>query len=167
MLFRPRPDKIRKKTPVPLSSTGAGRQGRFGKAPRQNERTVTFEKVAAIVMTLTATCDKWLKSIPADRPPRIPPSPSARSPAEWVRAESEEIPIRAQFSPQGGNGAVIGISELERLRGVEPPYAAWEAAVLPMNYSRMSPLDKRYYTRPFLNLQPKKWRHVMNVLFFS
>ena len=28
-------------------------------------------------------------------------------------------------------------SKLERLRGVEPPYAAWEAAVLPMNYSRI------------------------------
>ena len=25
---------------------------------------------------------------------------------------------------------------LERLMGVEPTYAAWEAAVLPMNYSR-------------------------------
>ena len=29
------------------------------------------------------------------------------------------------------------VSFLERLRGVEPPYAAWEAAVLPMNYSRV------------------------------
>ena len=26
---------------------------------------------------------------------------------------------------------------LERLMGVEPTYAAWEAAVLPMNYSRI------------------------------
>ena len=26
---------------------------------------------------------------------------------------------------------------LERLMGVEPTYAAWEAAVLPMNYSRV------------------------------
>ena len=25
---------------------------------------------------------------------------------------------------------------MERLMGVEPTYAAWEAAVLPMNYSR-------------------------------
>ena len=28
---------------------------------------------------------------------------------------------------------------LERARGIEPPYAAWEAAILPMNYAR-----KRY-----------------------
>ena len=27
---------------------------------------------------------------------------------------------------------------LERLMGVEPTYAAWEAAVLPMNYSRVN-----------------------------
>ena len=27
---------------------------------------------------------------------------------------------------------------MERLMGVEPTYAAWEAAVLPMNYSRIS-----------------------------
>ena len=26
---------------------------------------------------------------------------------------------------------------LERITGVEPAYAAWEAAVLPMNYIRM------------------------------
>ena len=30
-----------------------------------------------------------------------------------------------------------GIFLLERLMGVEPTYAAWEAAVLPMNYSRI------------------------------
>ena len=24
----------------------------------------------------------------------------------------------------------------ERVRGIEPPYAAWEAAVLPLNYTR-------------------------------
>jgi hypothetical protein len=29
-------------------------------------------------------------------------------------------------------------SDVERLMGVEPTYAAWEAAVLPMNYSRIS-----------------------------
>ena len=26
--------------------------------------------------------------------------------------------------------------EKERVRGIEPPYAAWEAAVLPLNYTR-------------------------------
>ncbi len=34
------------------------------------------------------------------------------SPAERVGPGSEEIPMIAQFSPQGGNGAVMGISEL-------------------------------------------------------
>ena len=31
---------------------------------------------------------------------------------------------------------------MERLMGVEPTYAAWEAAVLPMNYSRISGLER-------------------------
>jgi hypothetical protein len=32
---------------------------------------------------------------------------------------------------QGGSGRV-----LERAKGIEPSYAAWEAAVLPLNYAR-------------------------------
>ena len=27
--------------------------------------------------------------------------------------------------------------DLERVKGIEPSYAAWEAAVLPLNYTRM------------------------------
>ena len=49
-----------------------------------------------------------------------PPPLSAASPAERAAAESEEIPITAQFSPQGGNGAVMGISELAEKEGFEP-----------------------------------------------
>ncbi len=29
-----------------------------------------------------------------------------------------------------------GIGELERVKGIEPSYEAWEAAVLPLNYTR-------------------------------
>ena len=50
------------------------------------------------------------------------PSPvkkSAVNPTTWFTAESEEIPRPAQFSPQGGNGAVRGISELERATRLE------------------------------------------------
>lgn len=36
--------------------------------------------------------------------------------------------------------------------GVEPTYAAWEAAVLPMNYSRMI---KAYYNSPVRKMQDK------------
>lgn len=28
--------------------------------------------------------------------------------------------------------------DVERVKGIEPSYAAWEAAVLPLNYTRMS-----------------------------
>jgi hypothetical protein len=34
--------------------------------------------------------------------------------------------------------AIFGKS-LERAKGIEPSYAAWEAAVLPLNYARIQP----------------------------
>ena len=34
--------------------------------------------------------------------------------------------------------AVVERSRLERAKGIEPSYAAWEAAVLPLNYARIS-----------------------------
>jgi hypothetical protein len=30
------------------------------------------------------------------------------------------------------------VKELERVKGIEPSYAAWEAAVLPLNYTRLA-----------------------------
>ena len=47
-----------------------------------------------------------------DEIPAFPRLFSAANPAERIAAESEEIPIIAQFSPKGGNGAVMGISSL-------------------------------------------------------
>ena len=32
---------------------------------------------------------------------------------------------------------MVAGSGLERVKGIEPSYAAWEAAVLPLNYTRM------------------------------
>jgi hypothetical protein len=32
--------------------------------------------------------------------------------------------------------SLIRIERLERAKGIEPSYAAWEAAVLPLNYAR-------------------------------
>jgi hypothetical protein len=34
----------------------------------------------------------------------------------------------------------------ERVRGIEPPCAAWEAAVLPLNYTREEIFDFRFAT---------------------
>ena len=39
----------------------------------------------------------------------------------------------------GGADNVIG-QVLERVMGIEPTYAAWEAAVLPLNYTRSLPV---------------------------
>ena len=64
-------------------------------------------------------------------------------------------------------------SDLERVKGIEPSYEAWEAAVLPLNYTR-SPRD--YRQRPSRNSTlrgvlrsqderiakaPLKWREVV------
>jgi hypothetical protein len=34
-------------------------------------------------------------------------------------------------------GAPTAVKSLERVKGIEPSYAAWEAAVLPLNYTRV------------------------------
>ena len=44
---------------------------------------------------------------------------------------------------------------LERITGVEPAYAAWEAAVLPMNYIRVFRCEV-YYNTDFPRLQREK-----------
>lgn len=36
----------------------------------------------------------------------------------------------------GKREAMCGWKKLERAKGIEPSYAAWEAAVLPLNYAR-------------------------------
>lgn len=41
----------------------------------------------------------------------------------------------------GGNGRAGGVSE--RVNGIEPSYAVWETAVLPLNYTR---IGQRYQT---------------------
>ena len=40
-------------------------------------------------------------------------------------------------APENLNGwPAVGGKTLERAKGIEPSYAAWEAAVLPLNYAR-------------------------------
>jgi hypothetical protein len=52
-----------------------------------------------------------------------------------VRAKpSGEQPADAVASTDGAT--LLG---LERAKGIEPSYAAWEAAVLPLNYARTRP----------------------------
>jgi hypothetical protein len=42
---------------------------------------------------------------------------------------------------------------LERVKGIEPSYAAWEAAVLPLNYTR------EFFVHKGLEMPLKKERH--------
>ena len=62
--------------------------------------------------------------------------PPTASPAKRVAVGSEEIPCPAKKPRrQAGIRAKQGISELEQVKGIEPSCSAWEADVLPLNYT--------------------------------
>ena len=48
------------------------------------------------------------------------------------------MPFR-QFEPSFQRRGYELLKALERVKGIEPSYAAWEAAVLPLNYTRARP----------------------------
>ncbi len=59
----------------------------------------------------------------------------------WMRADihQQEIPFWIKdLSTQWMSVAVLGFPWNERVKGIEPSYEAWEAAVLPLNYTRTS-----------------------------
>ena len=33
--------------------------------------------------------------------------------------------------------SLVGLQEVERVKGIEPSYAVWKTAVLPLNYTRL------------------------------
>ena len=39
---------------------------------------------------------------------------------------------------------VISSVALERVSGIEPPYLAWEASILPLNYTRVVKVPRRF-----------------------
>src|SRR5262249_29898085 len=49
---------------------------------------------------------------------------------------------------------------LERAKGIEPSYAAWEAAVLPLNYARALPATIRRRGQNNVNLRPRSKRPI-------
>ena len=55
-------------------------------------------------------------------------------PAQGLARTVQKLPPR---SVNDGGGTP---SELERVKGIEPSYVAWEAAVLPLNYTRAADL---------------------------
>jgi hypothetical protein len=48
--------------------------------------------------------------------------------------DRQTLPIRCRRRLQTGEPGL----GLERVKGIEPSYEAWEAAVLPLNYTRIS-----------------------------
>ena len=125
------------------NQTEAQRSGvRFGKEEQRNEREMTFnakhkKSSQAIWSLLRRVIAKHYRCRHCRAPksrmeaPRLLPISSRRSPAKRVRRENEEIPRPAQFSPQGGNGAVRGISEWSEWRDSNPRPLGPEPSAIP------------------------------------
>ena len=47
--------------------------------------------------------------------------------------------------PQKFCGALVTDGPLERAKGIEPSYEAWEASVLPLNYARKPDVELRRF----------------------
>jgi hypothetical protein len=64
---------------------------------------------------------------------------SVRQTLEWS-VHHESAWMRSTKKPLPGRFIQVigGEEDLERVRGIEPLYEAWEAAVLPLNYTRKS-----------------------------
>ena len=75
--------------------------------------------------------------------------PLARRGGSLAHGVSPQFPLHAQKrKSQPGWLAVLQINNLrgfgvERVKGIEPSYAAWEAAVLPLNYTRPAVAEDR------------------------
>src|SRR5215471_3190743 len=63
--------------------------------------------------------DRFLSSYPG----------KARLFRSWRNECGARLPLSSSFA---------GWQQMERAKGIEPSYAAWEAAVLPLNYARAS-----------------------------
>jgi hypothetical protein len=57
-----------------------------------------------------------------------------------ARATARPLRARRQREALVGKHALTRAFGLERVRGIEPPLSAWEADVLPLNYTRKRPL---------------------------
>ncbi len=57
-----------------------------------------------------------------------------------VNIPQKEIPFRIKsLTTQQASMALVGRPWNERVMGIEPTLEAWEAAVLPLNYTRINP----------------------------
>ena len=66
---------------------------------------------------------------------RVPDHPCTGSPGLC----SANFPLLS-----GVTSIKVAIIKMERVKGIEPSYAAWEAAVLPLNYTRIETRTELY-----------------------
>ena len=70
----------------------------------------------------------------------IPAGQYAVRPKAIVADQRAFVDVRGQAEGRfGGGGGLSRMDDLrlERVKGIEPSYEAWEAAVLPLNYTRI------------------------------
>ena len=60
-----------------------------------------------------------------------------------------------QLIARRSGGAEVHLRFLERAKGIEPSYAAWEAAVLPLNYARK--LEPKSLFQSHLKFEVLSW----------
>ncbi len=74
-----------------------------------------------------------------------PPSQAGRNPVRNAIAKTERTAeSREIFMINGVNR--IRFAKLERVKGIEPSFSAWEADVLPLNYTRKMYCFHRFYS---------------------
>jgi hypothetical protein len=65
----------------------------------------------------------------AGRNKKLSPNRGDRGELQAVTSSSKQVRRAVREGPAEG---------MERVKGIEPSYAAWEAAVLPLNYTRIA-----------------------------
>lgn len=75
---------------------------------------------------------------------------AAKKPEQMATKYTCGTPEQRSRSMNGHKGE----KRMERMRGIEPPYAAWEAAVLPLNYIRIARGRLIACPRPTCNALP-------------
>ena len=74
-------------------------------------------------------------------------------PTEILRPMKKPGRMRASANAKKSPGKP---GDLERAKGIEPSYSAWEADVLPLNYARILNASLLYCWKPEKSMQGKK-----------
>src|SRR4249920_223509 len=81
---------------------------------------------------------------------RSSPGDRAPSPLRWAGSKTPSVGGRVLGQPPAKAANQPVMCDVERVKGIEPSYEAWEAAVLPLNYTR----NRRHSSRRVAQAAP-------------